>query len=246
MAHIYGVNSVFEALRAQARPIERVMVAQGVRHHRLQELIQFARQQGVPVQREPRVALDRLTGTANHQGVLAVVAAARYADAYELIEKAPEQTIFVLLDGIEDPHNLGAIIRTAECAGAAAVILPERRSAQLTETVVKTSAGATEYLPVARVPNLGAFSERLKKRGFWIVGVESSAEKDYAAQDYSGKVALVFGAEGHGLGRLLKERCDFVVSVPMRGRIGSLNVSVAVGVVLFEAVRQRQTLDLRP
>ena len=240
MAQIYGVNSVFEALRARARPIERIIIAEGVRHQRLQELVHTARQAGVPVQREPRAALDRLTGGANHQGVLAVVAAVRYADADELIEKAAAQTIFVLLDGIEDPHNLGAIIRTAECAGAAAVILPERRSAQLTETVVKTSAGATEYLPIARVQNLVSFAEKLTKHGYWVVGVESSAEKDYTSQDYSGRLALVFGAEGRGLSRLLRERCDFVVSVPMGGHIGSLNVSVAVGVVLFEAVRQRR------
>jgi 23S rRNA (guanosine2251-2'-O)-methyltransferase len=146
----------------------------------------------------------------------------------------------VLLDSIEDPHNLGAIIRTAECAGAGAIIIPQRRAAQLNETVAKTSAGATAYMPVARVPNLSAFVEKLKSHGFWVVGVESSGEKDYAEQDYSGKLALVFGGEGSGLGRLVRERCDFIVSVPMHGHISSLNVSVAVGVVLFEVLRRRK------
>ena len=145
----------------------------------------------------------------------------------------------ILLDGVEDPHNLGAIIRTAECAGAAAVVIPERRAAHVTEVVAKTAAGATEYLPVARVTNLANFIEKLKRHNVWVVGVEASGDMDYTQYDYVGAVALCFGGEGYGLHRLVRERCDVTVSIPMRGHISSLNVSVAVGVVLFEALRQK-------
>ncbi len=237
---LYGVLPVLEALRAGSRRIERIIIAEGARHLRLREVIEAARRAGIQVRREPRVALDRLTANANHQGVVAVVAATLYADEEELLARISSETLFVLLDGVEDPRNFGAIIRTAECAGATAVIIPERRAAPLTDTVVKTAAGATEYLSVARVTNLAAFIERLKKRNVWVVGVESSGEMSYTAYDYSGATALVFGSEGQGLHRLVRERCDTLISIPMRGRVTSLNVSVAVGVVLFEAVRQRK------
>jgi 23S rRNA (guanosine2251-2'-O)-methyltransferase len=168
-----------------------------------------------------------------------MVAPVRYADEAYLLENISPETVLILLDGVEDPHNLGAIIRTAECAGATAVIIPERRAAHVTEAVAKSSAGAVEHLPVARVTNLANFIEQLKKRNVWVIGVERSADMEYTGHDYSGAVALVFGGEGHGLHRLVRERCDLLVSIPMRGRITSLNVSVAVGVVLFEAARQR-------
>ncbi|HJQ68056.1 MAG TPA: 23S rRNA (guanosine(2251)-2'-O)-methyltransferase RlmB [Blastocatellia bacterium] len=239
MSQIYGLLPVLEALRAQSRRIERVIIAEGTKHERLSEVVAAARRAGVPLRREPRAALNRLSGNANHQGVMAIVSAASYADEDEVLSNISPNTIFVLLDGVEDPHNLGAIIRTAECAGASAVIIPERRAAHITETAAKTSAGAVEYLPVARVTNLASFIEQLKRANVWVVGVEGSAEMSYTEYDYSGPVALVFGSEGHGLHRLVLERCDAVVSIPMRGKINSLNVSVAVGVVLFEAVRQR-------
>jgi 23S rRNA (guanosine2251-2'-O)-methyltransferase len=146
-----------------------------------------------------------------------------------------------LLDGVQDPHNLGAIIRTAECGGASAVVVPDRRAAHLTDAVAKTSAGAVEHLPLARVTNLGSFIEELKKRNVWVVGIESSGEMAYTEFNYSGALALVYGGEGSGLHRLVRERCDAVVSIPMRGKVTSLNVSVAVGVVLFEALRQRNS-----
>ena len=237
---LYGVLPVLEALRAGSRRIERIIIAEGARHERLREVIEAARQSGIEVRREPRVALDRLTANANHQGVVAVASAATYADEDEMLARVSNETLFVLLDGVEDPRNFGAIIRTAECAGATAVIIPERRAAPLTDTVVKTAAGATEYLPVARVTNLAAFIERLKKINVWVTGVESSGEVSYTEYDYSGATALVFGSEGQGLHRLVRERCDTLISIPMRGRVTSLNVSVAVGVVLFEAVRQRE------
>jgi len=241
MSQIYGVLPVLEALRAGSRRIERVIIAEGARHERLSEIIEAARRAGIQVRREPRAALNRLSANANHQGVMAIVSAAAYRDAEEVLSAISPDTIIILLDGVEDPHNLGAVIRTAECAGASAVIIPERRAAHITDTVVKTSAGAVEYLPVARVTNLASFIEQLKKESVWVVGVEGSGEMSYTEYDYSGAVALVFGSEGRGLHRLVRERCDAVVSIPMRGKINSLNVSVAVGVVLFEAIRQRQS-----
>src|SRR5689334_7288354 len=239
MAHIYGVLPVIEALRSGARRIERIVVADGARHERLREVFDLAKRARIPIRKEPRVALDRVAGGANHQGVMAVAAAASYADEDDLLERITPQSLFVLLDGVEDPHNLGAIIRTAECAGATAVIIPERRAAHITEVVAKTAAGATEYLPVARVTNLASFVEKLKQRNVWVVGVEATGDMDYTRYNYKTAVALVFGGEGHGLHRLVRERCDVTVSIPLSGRITSLNVSVAVGVVLFEATRQR-------
>lgn len=234
---------MLEALRAGNRRIERILVADSARHGRLGEVFETARRANVPLRKEPRVALDRLSGNANHQGVIAIVAAARYADADAILESITPQTLLILLDGVEDPHNLGAILRTAECAAATAVIVPERRAAHLTEVVAKSSAGAIEYMPVARVTNLASFIEQLKRRNVWVVGLDADSKMSYDQYDYSGATALVFGGEGAGLHRLVRERCDVVVSVPMRGKITSLNVSVAVGVVLFEAVRQRLHKD---
>jgi len=239
MSSIYGVLPVLEALRAGGGRIDRIVIAEGVRDSRLREVLEAARRARVPVRREPRVALDRLTHKANHQGVVALTSPAGYADADDLLGRISPDTILIILDGVEDPHNLGAVIRTAECAGATAVIVPERRAAHLTDAVAKTSAGALEHLPVARVTNLSSMMEELKRRGVWVVGVEASGEMSYTAFNYSGALALVFGGEGHGLHRLVRERCDAVVSIPMHGKVTSLNVSVAVGVVLFEALRQR-------
>jgi len=241
VAQIYGVGPVLEALRAGARRIERIVIADGAGHHRLRDILDRAHKSGVPVRREPRAALDRLAGSQNHQGVIAIVAASGYADPDDLIAEATANTVFVLLDGVEDPHNLGAIIRTAECAGATAVIIPERRAAHVTEAVAKASAGATEYMPVARVTNLASFLDAIKDKGFWVVGVEASARTPYTDYDYSGPLALVLGGEGQGLHRLVRDKCDVMVSVPMRGRIASLNVSVTAGIVLFEAMRKRST-----
>jgi 23S rRNA (guanosine2251-2'-O)-methyltransferase len=240
MSQIYGVLPVLEALRANNRHIERIVVSDTARHERLREVVEAARGANIPVRREPKAALDRLSSNANHQGVLAVIAAAKYADADAILERIKPDTLLILLDGVEDTHNLGAILRTAECAGATAVIIPERRAAHLTDVVAKASAGAIEYIPVARVTNLASFIEQLKKRNVWVVGLDAKARMNYDRYDYSGATALVFGSEGAGLHRLVRERCDTIVSIPMRGRINSLNVSVSVGVVLFEALRQRQ------
>jgi 23S rRNA (guanosine2251-2'-O)-methyltransferase len=239
MSNLYGVLPVLEAIKAGGRRIERILIADGARIDRLRDLIASARQANISVRREPRAVLDRLTGKANHQGVVAIAAVTAYADESSLLSRITPETLFVLLDGIEDPHNLGAIIRTAECSGATAVFIPERRAAHISDVVVKTSAGATEYLPVAKVTNLASLIEELKRLNVWVVGVEQGARTDYTEYDYKGATALVFGGEGRGLHRLVRERCDTLVSIPMRGRITSLNVSVAVGVVLFEALRKR-------
>lgn len=239
MAQILGIGPVQEALRSGKRQIERILIAQGAKHPRMSELVASAKSASVPMRREPKSTLDRMAGGANHQGVIAITAPVKYADAYDFIRRRSGDSFLVLLDGVEDPHNLGAIIRTAECAGALGVVVPERRAAHVTETAVKTSAGATEFLPTARVTNLASYIEDLKKEGFWIVGLYPESKTSYTDISYSGPTALVFGGEGQGLHRLVKDKCDYLVSIPMQGRIQSLNVSVSTGVVLFELVRQR-------
>ena len=244
-AHLYGLLPVLEALRAGRRPLERIMIAEGAHQSRLREMLELARRARVPVRRVPRAELERLATQTNHQGIVATIAAAQYRDTEELLDAlaarvgTDDPPLTLALDGIEDPHNLGAIIRTAECAGAHAVFVPERRAAGLTETVAKTAAGALEYVQIARAPNFVRLIEELKKRGIWTVGTSVDAGLDYTAWDWTGPCALFFGGEGEGLRRLVRERCDTLVRIPLRGRIASLNVSVAAGIVLYEAVRQR-------
>jgi len=242
---LYGVIAVTEALRAGRRAIAGITIAEGARDQSLQELIDLARRHNVPVKRATRATLDRLAGNAKHQGVVAQVAAARYADADDLLDFISMQVgngdtpLVVIVDGVEDPRNLGAILRTAECAGASGVFVPERRAAGLNDTVAKTSAGAVEYLPIARVTNLSRLIEKLKERNVWVVGAAAEAELNYTQWDWTRPSALVLGAEGSGLHRLVRERCDALLKIPLHGKIESLNVSVAAGVVLFEAARQR-------
>lgn len=241
---LYGVNPVLEALRGN-RKIEEIIVAEGAHQDRLRELIDLARAKSIPVNRLPRAALDRAARSANHQGVLARVAAARYADADELLESiaarvgSNAEPLVVVLDGVEDPRNLGAILRTTECAGVHGVFMGERRAVGLTETVAKASAGAVEYVPVARVTNLTRLIELLKERNVWVVGTAADAPLAYTEWDWTRSSAVVLGGEGSGLHRLVREHCDALVRIPVSGRIESLNVSVAAGVVLYEAQRQR-------
>ena len=239
---IFGLLPVLEALRANARRIEKILIAEGAREHRIAEIIDLARAAHVPFQKQPRDALAKLIEPgATHQGVVAFTAAADYADADELLAEiaAKENPLVLILDGVEDPRNLGAILRVAECAGADGTFIPEHRAASLTETVVKTSAGATEYTPIAKVKNLNRLIEELKKHNIWVVGTSGEAETNYADWDWNQPCALVLGSEGKGLHRLVAENCDALVKIPMRGKIESLNVSVAAGVILFEALRQR-------
>lgn len=236
-----GFHAIEEALKS-GRPIERVLVARGRRGRRLEELIAACRGRSVPVRFETREQLDRLAADERHQGVVALVAAQGYVMLEELLEKVKgrgEAGLLVALDGIEDPRNLGAIIRTAHCAGAHGVILPERRAAHLTEAVARASAGATEHLAVARVTNLARALEELKAAGFWIVGLEERAPTRFDGVDYRPACAVVLGSEGKGLHELVRKKCDFLVSIPTFGKITSLNVSVAAGIVLYEVVRQR-------
>lgn len=235
MAILAGVHPVLEALRA-GRAIERIVVARGASSARLQEIIERSRSAGIPVRFEAREVLDRMTADAHHQGVVAVAAARRYASLEDLLGGAPP---LVVLDGVEDPHNLGAIIRTAHAAGAGGVIVPERRSAGLSPTVAKAAAGALEYLPVARVVNLNRALEKLKESGYWIYGLDERGEHAYDRLDYSERAVFVLGGEGRGLHEQVRKRCDFLVRIPTAGAIGSLNVSVAAGIVLFEWRRQR-------
>jgi 23S rRNA (guanosine2251-2'-O)-methyltransferase len=245
-AKLYGVSPVIEALRTRTRPVDHITIAEGALTFRLRELIELARAAGVPVRRAPRGELQRLVGEgANHQGVVATIAAARYADADQLLDAlatrvgTSDPPLAIVLDGVEDPRNLGAIIRTAECAGAHGIFIPERRAVGLTEVVAKTAAGALEHVAVARAGNLARLIEELKERGIWTVGTSADAALPHTAWDWTAPCALFMGGEGAGLHRLVRERCDTLVRIPTRGHITSLNVSVAAGVLLYEALRQR-------
>jgi len=234
MAILSGIHPVAEALRA-GRALDRILVAQGAGGPRLQEVIDLARQASVPVRFEPRGALDRLAGSEAHQGVVALGAAQKYAD----LESVESAALLVVLDGVEDPHNLGAIVRTAHAAGASGVVIPERRATGITDVVAKAAAGALEHLPVIRVTNINRALEDLKQRGYWIYGLDERGAEDYDRVTYSAPTALVLGGEGKGLHEQVRKHCDVLVRIPMAGKISSLNVSVAAGVVLFEWKRRR-------
>ena len=232
---------MLEALRANSRRIDRIVIVEGARENRLQEIFDLARSAGVRMDRVARDAFDRYVEVdQNHQGVIAFAAAAAYAEVDEILDAPNEEaSLIVILDGIEDPRNLGAVLRSVECSGADGVIIPDRRAVGLTETAAKSSAGATEYVKVAKVTNLNRLIEDLKKKNIWVVGANGDATTDYTDWDWRQPSALVLGAEGSGLHRLVAEKCDVLVKIPMYGKIDSLNVSVAAGVILFEARRQR-------
>jgi len=241
MGLLTGIHAVREALAA-GRPLERIVIARGRGGDRVEEIVRLAKEHGIPVRFEDRSQLDRLAGGREHQGIVGLAAAKKAFALEDLIAAAKGRTgLIVLLDGVEDPHNLGAIVRTALAAGADGVVVPERRAAGLTETVSRASAGALEYLPVARVVNLPRAMEELKEAGYWLVGLDERAPQAHTEVDLTGAMGIVLGGEGKGLHDLTRKRCDFVVSLPTTGPVRSLNVSVAAGVVLFEAVRQRKT-----
>jgi len=249
---VYGLNAVLEAVRAGKRQIETIMILETARPDRVRSLLDLAREQRIPIHRVPRFDLDRSLGdVASHQGVMARIAAARYADADQLLTSleakiGTEDPPLVLgLDGIEDPRNFGSILRTAECAGVHGVFIPERRATGLTDVVAKVSAGALEYVPVARVTNLVRLIEELKERNIWVVGAAGDAQQLYTEWDWRLPVALVLGNEGEGLHRLVREHCDTLVRIPQCGKIESLNVSVAAGVLLYEVRRQRGSFNPR-
>ena len=230
MAILTGINPIAEALRAR-HPLERILIAKGAGGPRMQEIIDLARRASIPVRFEPREALERLAGGGSHQGVVALGAANQYVDLDDMVATA---RLLVVLDGVEDPHNLGAIIRTAHAAGAGGIVVPERRAVGLTDVVAKAAAGALEYLPVARVGNINRALESLKKLDYWIYGLDEGGDQDYDKVQYNAPAALVFGGEGKGLHEQVRKHCDVLVRIPMEGKIPSLNVSVAAGIVLFD------------
>lgn len=237
---IIGRNAVAEALRS-GREIDSLLIARGERSGSLGKLIAQCREKGVVVKEVDKKKLDYLCGEGNHQGVAAYVAAHEYAsvdDIFNAAQAKNEKPFIIVCDEIEDPHNLGAIIRSADAAGAHGVIIPKRRNAGLSYAVGKSSAGAIEYVPVARVANLPSLLEELKQRGVWVYGADMDGQS-WRQTDFSGGVALVIGSEGRGLGRLVKEKCDVIVSLPMKGHVNSLNASVAAGILMFEVAEQR-------
>ena len=238
---IEGRNAVIEALRA-GTAIDKIYLAKGDTDSALGHIANTARANGVVVVNTDRRKLDEMSRTHAHQGVIAVAAVREYASIEDIFQRAEEQgeaPLIVLCDELSDPHNLGAVIRTAECAGAHGVVIPKRRSAGLTAIVAKTSAGAVSHIPVARVPNLTALMKELQKRGVWIFGAEMNGTTSLYEADLKGPAAIVIGSEGSGMSRLVAETCDFTVSIPMKGKINSLNASAAAAILLYEAVRQR-------
>ncbi len=237
---IEGRNAVIEAFRS-GRPIDRLYILDHCQDGPVLTIKREARKRNTPIKYVDRERLDRMSGTGRHQGVIAYAAAYEYAeleDMFRLAEKRGEDPFFILLDNIEDPHNLGAIIRTANLAGAHGVIIPRDRAAGLTAAVARTSAGAVNYTPVVRVTNLAAVIEELKKRGLWFVCADMEGTRMYDL-NLKGPIGLVVGNEGAGVGRLVREKCDMTAAIPMKGEIGSLNVSVAAGILSYEIVRQR-------
>jgi 23S rRNA (guanosine2251-2'-O)-methyltransferase len=242
---IYGLMPVLEMLRAGGKQLEQITIAEAARHERLRELLDLAKHARVPVHRVPRSAIDRVVPGVTHQGVVARAAAAKYFDADDLLDQlgsqvnSSEPPLALGLDAVEDPRNLGAILRTAECAGVGGVFIPERRAVGLTGTVAKAAAGALQRVPVARVTNLVQLIEQLKQRNIWVIGAAVEGSAYYTEWDWTVASALFLGSEGSGLHRLVRERCDALVRIPVHGQIDSLNVSVAAGVILYEALRQR-------
>lgn len=237
---ILGRNPVIEALKAD-KLIDMIFVNPEAKGS-ISVIMKMAKERGIPVKQVREVKLDSMAKGASHQGVIAVGACAEYVEVEDILaiaEQKGEDPFVIICDEIEDPHNLGAIIRTAEAAGAHGIIIPKRRSASLNHTVFKTSAGAASWLPVARVSNLAAAVDELKQRGVWIYGTDGAGE-DYSSVKLTGAIGLVVGSEGFGMGRLMKEKCDFLLSLPMAGKITSLNASVAAGIFMYEVVRQRR------
>ena len=239
---VVGRNSVMEALKS-GRSVNKVLVAKGEKQGSIKEIIALARSNGLVVQEVEAGKLNELSGGMRHQGIAALAAPVDYVEIEDILAKAAgmgEEPFLVLLDELEDPHNLGAILRTADASGVHGVLIPKRRSCPLSATVAKTSAGAVEYVPVARIGNISQTLKSLKKAGLWVVGADMSGDREYYEADLTGPMVVVIGSEGKGLSRLTREHCDFLVRIPMRGRINSLNASVACSLLLYESLRQRE------
>ncbi|CAH2464558.1 MULTISPECIES: 23S rRNA (guanosine(2251)-2'-O)-methyltransferase RlmB [Bacillus] len=241
--YIIGRNPVIEALRA-GRDINKILVAEGAAKGQVQIVLALAKENKVILQHAPKKKLDQLV-EGNHQGVIAQVAAYQYAeleDLFKLAEKRNEDPFFLILDEIEDPHNLGSIMRTADAAGAHGVIIPKRRAVGLTASVAKASTGAIEYIPVARVTNLSRTIDELKERGLWIAGTDAKGKTDYRNLDGNMPIGLVIGSEGKGMSRIIGEKCDFLITLPMVGKVTSLNASVAASLLMYEVYRKRHEI----
>lgn len=238
---LVGRNAVTEALKS-GRGINKLWIASGDREGSVSEIAALAKERGIVVQYVERAKIEALAGGHRHQGVLAYVAPVPYAELDDILKAAEEKgeaPFLVLLDELEDPHNLGALLRTADATGVHGILIPKRRSVSLNATVAKTSAGAVEYVPVARIGNIAQTLKKLKEKGFWVAGADMDGEKAYYEADLTGPLVLVVGSEGRGMSRLTKEACDFIISMPMVGRINSLNASVAGSILMYESMRQR-------
>lgn len=238
---LVGRNAVTEALKS-GRGINKLWIASGDREGSVAEIAALAKERGIVVQYVERAKIESLAGGHRHQGVLAYVAPVPYAELDDILKAAEEKgeaPFLVLLDELEDPHNLGALLRTADATGVHGILIPKRRSVSLNATVAKTSAGAVEYVPVARIGNIAQTLKKLKEKGFWVAGADMDGEKAYYEADLTGPLVLVVGSEGRGMSRLTREACDFIVSMPMVGRINSLNASVAGSILMYESMRQR-------
>lgn len=238
---LIGRNAVIEAIRS-GRGINKLLIADGDKEGSVKEVISLAKEQGIVIQFVERSKIEGIAGGLRHQGVLAYVAPVAYSDLETILKAAEnkgEAPFLLLLDELEDPHNLGALLRTADATGVHGVLIPKRRSVPLTATVAKTSAGAVEYVPVARIGNIAQTLRKLKDKGFWVAGADMDGSQNYYEADLTGPLVLVVGSEGHGMSRLTKEQCDFIVKMPMVGKINSLNASVAGSILMYESMRQR-------
>ena len=238
---IEGRNSVIELLESK-KDINKIFVTKGERHGSINKILAMAKERNVIIVEKDKKQMAQMAQTPNHQGVIAIVPPFEYCEIEDILENAKiknEDPFILILDGIEDPHNLGSIIRTAETAGVHGIIIPKRRAAAVNSTVVKTSAGATSFMKVARVNNINETIKYLKENNVWIYGTDMETEKMYYDEDLTGNVAIVIGSEGFGMSRLVKENCDFLIKIPMKGKITSLNASVSAGIVMYEAVKQR-------
>lgn len=238
---IYGKNPILEALRGD-RELNKIWIAEGSKPQAVQAIYDEAKLRGIIVTQVPRTKLDQIADTKNHQGVVAFVAAYEYVQYEDLLTRAGKDgkvPFLLMLDGIEDPHNLGSILRTADATGVDGVIIPKRRATGLTQVVAKSSAGAIEHVPVARVTNLATTIDDLKEKGYWVFGTDATAKLDYRRADYKIPTVLVIGSEGKGISRLIRDKCDFLIHLPMVGKVTSLNASVAASLMMYEVLRQR-------
>lgn len=238
---VEGRNAVIELLNSN-RDINKIYIQNGEKHGSINKIISIAKEKKIIINKVDKIKMDSISETKRHQGVIAIVAPYNYSTVDDIIEYAHsknEEPFILILDGIEDVHNLGSIIRTAETAGVHGIIIPKRRAASVNATVAKTSAGAIEYMKIARVNNLNETIKKLKEEGLWIIGTEMNAKTKYYDQDLKGPIAIVIGNEGTGISSLVKKNCDILINIPMKGKINSLNASVSTGIILYEALKQR-------